>query len=156
MAFALVRSAFSRALSNTTLPLVNCPEFVRFATNRSAGVTKNGRDSQPKYLGVKKYGDEYVIPGNIIIRQRGVKFSAGEGVGMGKDHTIFALKNGYVRFSPDPFKPKKKMVSIIDEKQNVPKLKPVVAIPKSVVDEIAKEVTASQQPTRSAYRIMKH
>ncbi|KAF3323910.1 50S ribosomal protein L27 [Carex littledalei] len=72
--------------------------FKRWATKKSAGSTKNGRDSNPKYLGVKKFGGEKVIPGNIIVRQRGTRFHPGDYVGMGKDHTLFALKEGNVRF----------------------------------------------------------
>ncbi|KAG6478758.1 50S ribosomal protein L27-like [Zingiber officinale] len=72
--------------------------FRRWATKKSAGSTKNGRDSNPKYLGVKKFGGEKVIPGNIIVRQRGTRFHPGDYVGMGKDHTLYALKEGQVRF----------------------------------------------------------
>uniref|UniRef100_A0A5B7BGE7 Putative Ribosomal protein L27 family protein isoform 2 n=1 Tax=Davidia involucrata TaxID=16924 RepID=A0A5B7BGE7_DAVIN len=70
----------------------------RWATKKSAGSTKNGRDSKPKNLGVKKFGGERVIPGNIIIRQRGTRFHPGNYVGMGKDHTLYALKEGCVKF----------------------------------------------------------
>ena len=66
------------------------------AHKKSGGSSRNGRDSNPKYLGVKKYGGQHVVPGNIIIRQRGTKTYAGKGVGMGKDHTIFALEEGRV------------------------------------------------------------
>ncbi|KAF7008842.1 hypothetical protein CFC21_040889 [Triticum aestivum] len=72
--------------------------FRRWATKKTAGSTKNGRDSNPKYLGVKKFGGEKVEPGNIIVRQRGTRFHPGNYVGMGKDHTIFSLKEGHVRF----------------------------------------------------------
>ncbi|KAL6194144.1 hypothetical protein ACLB2K_035228 [Fragaria x ananassa] len=72
--------------------------FRRWASKRAAGSTKNGRDSQPKNLGVKKYGGERVIPGNIIVRQRGTRFHPGNYVGLGKDHTLFALKEGTVKF----------------------------------------------------------
>ncbi len=68
------------------------------ASKKGVGSTKNGRDSNPKYLGVKCYGGEKVIPGNIIIRQRGTKFKPGLNVGCGKDHTLFALKDGFVVF----------------------------------------------------------
>ncbi|XP_010241356.1 PREDICTED: uncharacterized protein LOC104585982 [Nelumbo nucifera] len=70
----------------------------RWATKKSAGSTKNGRDSKPKNLGVKKFGGERVIPGNIIVRQRGTRFHPGNYVGMGKDHTLYALKEGCVKF----------------------------------------------------------
>ena len=68
------------------------------AHKKGAGSTKNGRDSNAKRLGVKKYGGEYVIPGNIIVRQRGTKIKPGTDVGMGKDHTIFAMIEGQVTF----------------------------------------------------------
>ncbi len=65
---------------------------------KAGGSSRNGRDSQPKMLGVKKYGGEKVIPGNIIVRQRGTKFHPGENVGCGRDYTLFALKEGVVQF----------------------------------------------------------
>lgn len=68
------------------------------AHKKGGGSTRNGRDSKAKRLGVKKYGGEYVIPGNIIVRQRGTKFHPGDNVGMGKDYTIFATIEGYVSF----------------------------------------------------------
>ena len=68
------------------------------AHKKAAGSSRNGRDSAGRRLGVKKYGGEAVIPGNIIVRQRGTKFWPGEGVGMGKDHTIFATVDGNVTF----------------------------------------------------------
>ncbi|GMH02762.1 hypothetical protein Nepgr_004601 [Nepenthes gracilis] len=72
--------------------------FRRWATKKTAGSTKNGRDSKPKNLGVKKFGGERVIPGNIIVRQRGTRFHPGNYVGIGKDHTLYALKEGSVKF----------------------------------------------------------
>ena len=68
------------------------------AHKKGQGSTQNNRDSAGRRLGVKKYGGETVIPGNIIIRQRGTKVHPGNGVGMGKDHTIFALVEGVVKF----------------------------------------------------------
>ena len=68
------------------------------AHKKGAGSTKNGRDSNAKRLGVKKYGGEFVIPGNIIVRQRGTKFKPGLHVGLGKDHTIYSLIEGEVKF----------------------------------------------------------
>jgi len=68
------------------------------AHKKSGGSSRNGRDSNPKYLGVKKYGGEHVVPGNIIVRQRGTKTYPGLNVGMGKDHTLFALVEGKVEF----------------------------------------------------------
>ncbi|CAK9149611.1 unnamed protein product [Ilex paraguariensis] len=75
--------------------------FRRWATKKTAGSTKNGRDSKPKNLGVKKFGGERVITGNIIVRQRGTRFHPGDYVGIGKDHTLFALKEGCVKFERD-------------------------------------------------------
>ena len=68
------------------------------AHKKAGGSSNNGRDSAGRRLGVKKYGGEIVKAGNIIVRQRGTKFHPGENVGMGKDHTLFALKNGTVEF----------------------------------------------------------
>ncbi|RPH07064.1 MAG: 50S ribosomal protein L27 [Alphaproteobacteria bacterium TMED93] len=68
------------------------------ATKKAGGSSRNGRDSAGRRLGVKKYGGELVQPGNILVRQRGTKFYPGENVGMGKDHTLFALKEGKVIF----------------------------------------------------------
>jgi large subunit ribosomal protein L27 len=68
------------------------------AHKKAGGSSRNGRDSAGKRLGVKKYGGEEVLAGNIIIRQRGTKFHPGNNVGCGKDHTLFALKNGHVKF----------------------------------------------------------
>ena len=68
------------------------------ATKKAGGSSRNGRDSAGRRLGVKKYGGELVQPGNIIVRQRGTKFYPGENVGIGKDHTLFALKKGKVVF----------------------------------------------------------
>jgi large subunit ribosomal protein L27 len=68
------------------------------AHKKSGGSSRNGRDSEGRRLGVKKYGGEAVLAGNIIVRQRGSKFWPGENVGMGRDHTLFALKTGQVKF----------------------------------------------------------
>ena len=69
------------------------------AHKKAGGSTRNGRDSEAKRLGVKMYGGQKIIPGNIIVRQRGTEFHPGEGVGMGKDHTLFALVEGKVQFA---------------------------------------------------------
>ena len=71
------------------------------AHKKGQGSVKNGRDSNSKRLGVKKFGGEAVIAGNIILRQRGNKWITGSNVGIGKDHTIFALVDGSVRFDKD-------------------------------------------------------
>lgn len=68
------------------------------AHKKAGGSTRNGRDSNPKYLGVKAYGGESVIAGNIIVRQRGTRFHPGRNVGLGRDHTLFALNDGVVKF----------------------------------------------------------
>jgi large subunit ribosomal protein L27 len=68
------------------------------AHKKGAGSTRNGRDSNSKRLGVKRYGGEYVIPGNIIIRQKGTKVKPGNHVGLGKDYTIYSLIEGQVKF----------------------------------------------------------
>jgi large subunit ribosomal protein L27 len=68
------------------------------AHKKGAGSSKNGRDSNSKRLGVKRYGGEAVITGNILVRQKGTKFHPGNQVGIGKDYTLYALTNGQVRF----------------------------------------------------------
>ena len=68
------------------------------ATKKAGGSSRNGRDSAGRRLGVKRYGSELVMPGNIIVRQRGTKIHLGDYVGMGKDHTIFSLVKGKVQF----------------------------------------------------------
>jgi large subunit ribosomal protein L27 len=68
------------------------------AHKKGGGSSRNGRDSQSKRLGVKRFGGEQVISGNIIIRQRGTKFHPGENVGIGRDHTIYATAEGFVKF----------------------------------------------------------
>ncbi len=68
------------------------------AHKKAGGSSRNGRDSIGRRLGVKKFGDQAVIPGNIIVRQRGTKYHPGSGVGIGKDHTLFALVEGRVKF----------------------------------------------------------
>lgn len=69
-----------------------------FAQKKGGGSTKNGRDSQSKRLGVKRYDGQYVSAGSIIVRQRGTKIYPGQNVGMGVDHTLFAKMDGYVKF----------------------------------------------------------
>jgi large subunit ribosomal protein L27 len=68
------------------------------AHKKAGGSSRNGRDTAGKRLGVKKFGGEHVVPGNIIIRQRGTRWHPGRNVGMGRDHTLFALTEGKVRF----------------------------------------------------------
>ncbi|MEG3766585.1 50S ribosomal protein L27 [Alteromonas sp. 14N.309.X.WAT.G.H12] len=84
------------------------------AHKKAGGSTKNGRDSESKRLGVKRFGGESVLAGNIIVRQRGTRFHAGDNVGIGKDHTLFALKDGKVQFDVKG-KNNRKFVSIVGE-----------------------------------------
>ena len=81
------------------------------AHKKAGGSSRNGRDSAGRRLGVKKYGGEDVIPGNILVRQRGTKFHPGDNVGIGKDHTLFAKVAGQVKFAEK--RGKKNFVSII-------------------------------------------
>lgn len=73
-------------------------DLTRFAHKKGMGSSKNGRDSNPKMLGVKRYGGQAVIAGNILVRQRGSKFRPGDNVQMGRDFTLFAVADGYVKF----------------------------------------------------------
>ena len=88
------------------------------AHKKAGGSTRNGRDSNPKYLGVKRYGSEEVLAGNIIVRQRGTQFHAGRNVGLGRDHTLFAKVNGRVEFVIKG-KPKRHVVNVIPEEEVV-------------------------------------
>lgn len=88
------------------------------ATKKAGGSTRNGRDSKPKYLGVKRYGGQYVLAGEIIVRQRGTKFHAGTGVGCGRDHTLYALVEGEVKFIVKG-KTNRKYVQIVAATQEV-------------------------------------
>ena len=81
------------------------------AHKKAGGSTRNGRDSNPKFLGVKCFGGESVVAGNIIVRQRGTRFHAGDNVGVGRDHTLFALSEGKVKFQHRGM-PKRKFVSV--------------------------------------------
>jgi large subunit ribosomal protein L27 len=68
------------------------------ATKKAGGSTRNGRDSNPKYLGVKRSGGQFVLAGEILVRQRGTRFHAGNGVGLGRDHTLYSKTDGFVKF----------------------------------------------------------
>ena len=82
------------------------------AHKKAGGSTRNGRDSESKRLGVKRYGGQSVLAGNILVRQRGTKFHAGDNVGIGKDHTLFATADGVVKFEVKGPK-NRKFVSIV-------------------------------------------
>jgi large subunit ribosomal protein L27 len=84
------------------------------AHKKGGGSSRNGRDSHSKRLGVKKFGGESVRAGNIIIRQRGTKFKPGNGVGLGRDYTIFAVMDGYVKF--ETIRNGRKQVSVYSER----------------------------------------
>ena len=83
------------------------------AHKKGAGSTKNGRESESKRLGVKIFGGQQIIAGNIIVRQRGTKHNPGNNVGIGKDHTLFALTNGIVKFTKK--RKNKSYVSVVTE-----------------------------------------
>ncbi|TZF90937.1 50S ribosomal protein L27 [Cognatilysobacter lacus] len=83
------------------------------AHKKGVGSSRNGRDSNPKYLGVKIFGGQAIDAGNIIVRQRGTQFHPGPGVGLGRDHTLFALVNGKVEFSVKGAQ-RRRTVSVVD------------------------------------------
>mgnify|MGYP002738155403 CR=1 FL=1 len=84
------------------------------AQKKGVGSSRNGRDSNPKFLGVKIYGGQAIEAGNIIVRQRGTKFHAGDGVGLGRDHTLYALVDGKVQFTTRGPK-KRRTVNVVAE-----------------------------------------
>ena len=83
------------------------------AHKKAGGSTRNGRDSHSKRLGVKRFGGEHVLAGNIIVRQRGTQMHPGANVGIGTDHTLFALISGQVRFQKKGVAPQKQFVSVV-------------------------------------------
>ncbi|CEG57962.1 50S ribosomal protein L27 [Legionella fallonii] len=86
------------------------------AHKKAGGSTRNGRDSNPKFLGVKRFGGQFVNAGEIIVRQRGTRFHPGTGVGCGRDHTLYALVDGLVEFTVKG-KQNRKYVTIVAEQQ---------------------------------------
>ena len=82
------------------------------AHKKGGGSSRNGRDSNSQRLGVKRFGGEYVIPGNIIVRQRGTKFRPGNNVGIGKDHAVFSKVEGFVVFEFAPGRNGQKQISV--------------------------------------------
>ena len=107
----------------------------RLATKKAGGSTKNGRDSNPKYLGVKKFGGHKVVSGNIIIRQRGQKYKPGSNTGLGKDHTIYALSPGFVKFTYC-YQRRRQVVSVVSEspyKNQIKKEEPSAVINNSIL-----------------------
>ena len=96
------------------------------AHKKGGGSTSNGRDSQSKRLGVKVYGGEYVVPGNIIVRQRGTKFHPGQNVAMGNDYTIFAIIEGFVTFERMRGRGKQKQISVYPVSQPAAEETPAV------------------------------
>ena len=82
------------------------------AHKKAGGSSRNGRDSAGRRLGIKKFGGEQVVPGNIIVRQRGTKWHPGRNVGLGKDHTIYALVEGHVAFKKNGPRGKRTEVSV--------------------------------------------
>ncbi|MFK7970849.1 MAG: 50S ribosomal protein L27 [Bacteroidia bacterium] len=84
------------------------------AHKKGAGSSKNGRESESKRLGVKKFGGEHVLAGNILVRQRGQKYRPGDNVGIGRDHTLFALTEGEVKFTTRTYNRKtRKVVHVV-------------------------------------------
>ena len=92
---------------------------MRFASKKQGGSSSNGRDSNPKFLGIKKYGGEHVRPGAIIARQRGTKWWCGANCGIGVDHTVYALISGRVHFTDakNPHKRGKKVINVVPHEQ---------------------------------------
>jgi large subunit ribosomal protein L27 len=95
------------------------------AHKKGLGSTRNGRDSKPKMLGVKRFDGELVTAGSIIVRQRGTKIRPGVNVGLGRDHTLFALTPGYVKFGRASRE--RRSVSIVSEFPNRPSLEELLA-----------------------------
>jgi len=111
MAFSLLRlPSLQRAVDFTS-------QQIRFATKKAGGSTKNGRDSPGQRLGLKKAGGERVKAGNILIRQRGLKWRHGDNTGLGRDYTIWALTDGWVKFT-FCYERRRSIVSVVSENPN--------------------------------------
>ncbi len=89
------------------------------AHKKAGGSSRNGRDSQAKRLGVKRYGGQFVLAGNIIVRQRGTEFHQGENVGCGKDHTLFALTEGTVQFTVKGANKRRNLLSALIQRRRL-------------------------------------
>jgi large subunit ribosomal protein L27 len=98
-------------------------QFASFATKMRQGVTKNTKDSPGKRLGVKKFGGEEVRAGQILVRQRGLKYKPGENVHHGRDHTLHASKEGKVSFTRDPWYPNRRKTYVHIIEQEIPNRK---------------------------------
>ncbi|KAI5241245.1 ribosomal protein L27 [Aureobasidium subglaciale] len=110
---ALSALRLSPAVTNTSIA-------VRHASHKAQGAANSAKDGAGKRLGAKKSGEQYVIPGNIIFRQRGTKWFPGDNVGMGRDHTIYATQPGYVKYYKDPLKhPKRQYIGVVFERNQV-------------------------------------
>ena len=121
------------------------------AHKKGVGSSKNGRESHSKRLGVKLFGGQKVIAGNIIVRQRGTAHNAGENVGVGKDHTLFALKDGIIAFKKG-FKGRSfvHVLPAIEPKDAAPKTTAKKAPAKKAVAEVVADAPATEAPVKKA------
>jgi large subunit ribosomal protein L27 len=117
----------------------------RFATKKAGGSVKNGRDSPGQRLGLKKMGGERVDAGNIIVRQRGQKYRPGGNVGIGRDHTLFALTPGFVKYALDPVR-RRKVVSV--ETLNPNLLHPGSPYRENLMEALAKQAKIERERQR--------
>jgi large subunit ribosomal protein L27 len=90
------------------------------AHKKGVGSSRNGRDSQPKMLGVKRFDGQWITAGTIIVRQRGTRIAPGTNVGLGRDFTIYATMDGYVKFEPQAKEGNKRRVSVYSSHPNIP------------------------------------
>lgn len=104
------------------------------AHKKGMGSSRNGRDSRPKMLGVKRYDGQLVTAGSIIVRQRGTKIRPGKSIGVGRDHTLFALIDGYVKFGHDSRK--RRSVSIITEFPDRPSVAELLVAQEALLVEV--------------------
>ncbi|KAI9730019.1 MAG: 54S ribosomal protein L2 mitochondrial [Claussenomyces sp. TS43310] len=123
---------------------------VRYASHKAQGAVNKAKDGPGKRLGAKKSGEQYVIPGNIIFRQRGTHWFPGENCGMGRDHTIYATESGYVKYYKDPEKhPKRQYIGVVFERDMVLP-RPRNAVRRRRLGMVAQKMdlhTSSSEPT---------
>jgi large subunit ribosomal protein L27 len=129
------------------------------AHKKGAGSSRNGRESESKRLGVKIYGGQAAIAGNIIVRQRGTKHHPGKWVGIGKDHTLFALKDGIVKFTKKrddkswvsmiPFESENAPVALLEATPEEAPVKKAKKVKEAAAEEAAPEIQAEEKPKKA-------
>ncbi|KAH8805860.1 ribosomal L27 protein-domain-containing protein [Xylogone sp. PMI_703] len=138
------QTCLNQAFAN--LKIIAPSVFVRHATHKAQGAVNKAKDGPGKRLGAKKTGEQYVIPGNIIFRQRGTHWFPGENCAMGRDHTIYATASGYVKYYKDPERhPKRQYIGVVFERDQVLPL-PRNSMRRRKLGMVASKMEITEQP----------